>query len=96
LALASLKNNDLNRMNLFEPFDGGLEICPFGKTVQINSKVPIPRCWLKVSDAGGKIVFKKFEKDFTETTIPLDVKAGYYDVTLVTENSFATKVLFLE
>jgi len=83
-------------MKLFEPFDDGLEICPSGKTVLLKSKVSIPRCWIKVSDAAGKIVFKKIEKELTETTIPLHVKAGYYDVTLVTENSFATKMIYLE
>jgi hypothetical protein len=83
-------------MKLFEPFDDGLEICPSGKTVQLKSKVPIPRCWIKVSDTAGKIVFKKIEKELTETTIPLDVKAGFYHVTLVTENSFATKMIYLE
>ncbi len=58
-------------MNLFETFDDGLEICLSGKTVQIKSKVSIPRCWIKISDTAGKIVFKKIEKELTETTIPL-------------------------
>jgi hypothetical protein len=31
-----------------------------------------------------------------ETTISLKVKGGFYDVTLVTENRFATKNIFLE
>jgi len=83
-------------MKLFEPFDDGLEICLSGKTVQLKSKMPIPRCWIKVTDATGKIVFKKIEKDLTETTLPLYVKAGFYHVTLITENSFATKMIYLE
>lgn len=83
-------------MKLFEPFDDGLEICLSVKTVQLKSKMPIPRCWIKVTDAAGKIVFKKIEKDLTETTLPLDVKAGYYHVTLVTENSFVTIMIYLE
>jgi len=96
LALASLENYDLNRTNLFEPFGDGLEICPSGKRVLLKSNVPIPVCWIKVSDAAGKIIFKTIEKELTETTIPLHVKAGYYDVTLVTENSFASKMIYLE
>ncbi|MFZ4545994.1 MAG: hypothetical protein ACOYN4_01085 [Bacteroidales bacterium] len=83
-------------MNLFGPFDDGLEICSTGKTVQLKSKVLIPRCWIKISDKRGEIVFKTIEKELTKTTITLNVNAGYYDVTLVTENSFATKMVFLE
>ena len=83
-------------MKLFEPFDDGLEICPSGKTVHIKCKVPIPVCWIKVSDAAGKIVFKKIETDLTETQMSLDVKAGFYQVTLVTGNSFVTKMIYLE
>jgi hypothetical protein len=83
-------------MNLFEPFDGELEICTSGKTIHLRSNIPIPSCWIKVSDPDGKIVFKKIEIDLTETTISLKVKGGFYDITLVTENSFATKTVFLE
>lgn len=82
-------------MKLFEPFDGELEICSSGKNIQLKSKIPIPRCWIKVSDSTGKIVFKKIEIDLTETTISLNVKGGIYHVTLVTENRFATKEVFL-
>ncbi|MEI6061924.1 MAG: T9SS type A sorting domain-containing protein [Bacteroidota bacterium] len=83
-------------MKLFEPFDDRLEIYSSGKTVRLKSKVPIPCCWIKVSDAAGKIVFKKIETDLTETQMSLDVKAGFYQVTLVTGNSFVTKMIYLE
>jgi hypothetical protein len=83
-------------MKLFEPFDGEVEICPSGKTIQLRSNIPIPRCWIKVSNPAGKIVFKKIERDLAETTISLKVKGGFYDITLVTENTFATKTVFLE
>ncbi len=83
-------------MNPFEPFDDKIEICASGKTVQLKSTVPIPCCWIKVSDSAGKIVFKKIENNLTESTIPLDVKVGFYHVTLVTENSFATKLIYLK
>jgi hypothetical protein len=83
-------------MKPFEPFDDGLEISLSDKTVQLKSKVPIPCCWIKVSDAAGKIIFKTIEKEMTETTIPLEVKAGFYYVTLVAKNSFATKMIYLE
>jgi len=83
-------------MNLFEPFDGELEICISGKTIHLKSKILIPSCWIKVSDPAGKIVFKTIERDLAETTISLKVKSGFYDITLVTEKSFATKMVFLE
>ena len=83
-------------MKPFEPFDDGLEICLSGKTVQLKSKVPIPVCWIKISDTGGKVVFKKIEKELTETTITLNVKAGFYHITLVNESRFATKMVYLE
>lgn len=83
-------------MNLFEPFDGEVEICTSGKTIRLKSKIPIPSCWIKISDQEGKIVFKIVERDLSETTIPLKVKSGFYDVTLVTEKSFATRMVFLE
>lgn len=83
-------------MNLFEPFDGEVEICTSGKTIRIKSKILIPSCWIKISDQEGKIVFKIVERDLSETTIPLKVKSGFYDVTLVTEKSFATRMVFLE
>ena len=83
-------------MKLFEPFGGEVEICTSGKTIRLKSKIPIPVCWIKVSDQAGKIVFKMVERDLSETTIPLKVKGGFYDVTLVTEKSFATKRVFLE
>ena len=83
-------------MKLFEPFEGEVEICTSGKTIRLKSKIPIPGCWIKISDPNGKIVFKMVERDLTETTIPLKVKSGFYDVTLVTEKSFATKMVFLE
>jgi hypothetical protein len=79
-----------------KPFDDVLEICASGQNIQLRSKIRIPCCWIKVSDPAGKIVFKKIEKEFTNTTISLHVKSGFYDVTLVTENSFAQKVIFLE
>jgi len=83
-------------MKLFEPFDGELKICISGKTIWLKSKIPIPSCWIKISDPKGKIVFKIVERDLTETTISLKVKSGFYDVTLVTEKSFATTMVFLE
>ena len=83
-------------MKLFEPFDDEVEICTSGKTIRLKSKIPIPGCWIKISDPAGKIGFKMVERDLTETTIPLKVKSGFYDVTLVTEKSFATKMVFLE
>ena len=83
-------------MKAFEPFDGVVEIFTFGKTILLKSKIPIPRCWIKVSDPTGKIVFKRIENNLTETTIPLNFKGGFYDVTIVTEKSFATKMVFLE
>ncbi len=83
-------------MKLFEPSEGEVEICTSGKTIRLKSKIPIPGCWIKISDPNGKIVFKMVERDLTETTIPLKVKSGFYDVTLVTEKSFATKTVFLE
>lgn len=83
-------------MKLFEPFEGDVQICTSGKTIRLSSKIPIPRCWIKVSDPAGKIVFKMVEQDLTETTIPLNVKSGFYDVTLVSEKNFVTKMVFLE
>ena len=83
-------------MNPFEPFDAEVEICASRKAILLRSKIPIPSCWIKISDPDGKIVFKIVERDLTETTIPLKVKSGFYDVTLVTEKSFATKRVFLE
>jgi len=83
-------------MKLFEPFEGEVEICTSGKTIRLKSKIPIPGCWIKISDPKGKIVFKMVERDLTETTISLKVKSGFYDVTLVTEKSFATRMVFLE
>lgn len=83
-------------MNLFEPFDGEVEICTSGKTIRLKSKIPIPSCWIKISDQEGKIVFKIVERDLSETTILLKVKSGFYDITLVTEKSFATRMVFLE
>jgi hypothetical protein len=82
--------------NLFEPFDGELKICISGKTIHLKRKIPIPICWIKISDQAGKIEFKMVERNLTETSIPLKVKSGFYDVTLVTEKSFATKMVFLE
>ena len=52
-----------------KPFDDVLEICASGKNSQLRSKIRIPCCWIKVSDPAGKIVFKKIEKEFTNTTI---------------------------
>jgi hypothetical protein len=83
-------------MKLFEPFAHEIEIYSSGKNIQLKSILPIPRCWIKVSDQAGKIVFKTIGIDLTETTISLKVKGGFYDITLVTENSFATKTVFLE
>ena len=83
-------------MRLFESFDDELEISTSGKSIQLTSKIPIPCCWINVSDPIGKIVYKKIEKDLTETTISLNVKAGIYHVTIVTGKSFATKMIFLE
>ena len=65
-------------MNLFEPFDGGVEICTSGKAILLKSKIPIPRCWIKISNPAGKIVFKTIEKDLTETTIDVNLKGGFY------------------
>jgi hypothetical protein len=83
-------------MKPFEPFDPELNICATGKTIQLKSIIPIPRCWIKISDQAGKIVFKTIAQDLSEATIPLNVKGGLYDVTLVTEKSIATKTVFLE
>jgi hypothetical protein len=83
-------------MKSIGPFDNELEIFASGKNIQLRSKTPIPCCWIKVSDPAGKIVFKKIEKQFTDITIPLNVKDGFYHVTLVTEKSIATKMVFLE
>ena len=83
-------------MKLFEPFDDGLEICPSGKTVQIKNKVPIPVCWIKVSDAAGKIIFKKIEKDLTGLEISLNVAGGIYEVTIVSETRVTAKTVLLK
>ncbi|MEI7725934.1 MAG: hypothetical protein WCK09_12575 [Bacteroidota bacterium] len=82
-------------MKLFEPFDE-LEIYSAGKTVLLKSRIPIPRCWIKISDMTGKILFKTNEKDLTDMTISLNAKGGFYHVTVVTKNRFATKMIFLE
>lgn len=87
---------EFNRMKPFEPFDGVVEICSVGKTILLKSKIPIPRCWIKVSDATGKIVFKKIENDLTEKTIVLNLKGGLYDITIVTENYFTARKVFME
>jgi hypothetical protein len=83
-------------MKPFEPFELEPDICASGKTIQLKSRIRIPRCWIKVSDEAGKIVFKTIEQDLSEATIPLKVKGGFYNVTLVTEKSIATKTVFLE
>ena len=83
-------------MKSFEPFDDELEICASGKNIHLRSKTPIPCCWIKVSDPTGKIVFKKIEKELTDTTISLKVKDGFYHVTLVTDKRFSTIMVFLE
>ena len=83
-------------MKLFDPIGDELEICAVGKNIHLKSKIPIARCWIKVSDPAGKIIFKKIEKDLTDTTISLNVKTGCYHVTLVTENRFATKTVLLK
>jgi hypothetical protein len=82
-------------MKQFEPFDDELEIFSFGKNIQIKSNNPIACCWIMVGNPIGKIVFKRIEKDLTEITIGLKVKSGVYFVTLVTENRFASKMVFL-
>jgi hypothetical protein len=82
-------------MKLFEPFNE-LEIYSSGKTVLLKSKIPIPCCWIKISDMTGKIVLKKIEKNLTDTTISLNTKGGFYHVTVVTKERFATKMIFLE
>ncbi len=82
-------------MQLFEPFDDELEICSSGKNILLKSKIPIPRCWIKVCDKIGKIVFKKIEKDLSELNISLKVEGGIYAVTIVTENQFTTKTVLL-
>ncbi len=87
---------EFNIMKPFEPLDGEVEICAFGKTILLKSKIPVPRCWIKVSDPAGKILFKKIVNDLTETTIQLNLEGGFYDVTVVTEKSFAMKMVFLE
>ena len=83
-------------MKLFEPFDDELDISTSGKSIKLKSKIPIPSCWIKVSDPVGKIVFKKIEKDLVETTISLNVESGCYHVTLVTENRIASKTVLLK
>ncbi len=83
-------------MKLFEPFAHEIEIYSSGKNIQFKSIMSIPLCWIKISDPAGKIVFKKIEKDLTETIIPLNVKDGFYDVTIITKKCFATKMVFLE
>jgi hypothetical protein len=87
---------EFNRMKAFEPFDGVIEIFTFGKTILLKSKIPIPRCWIKVSDPTGKIVFKKIENDLTEKTIVFNLKSGLYDITIVTEKNFTSSKVFLE
>lgn len=83
-------------MKLFEPFDDEPEVCASGKNIMIKCKIPIPRCWIKVSDMSGKIVFKTIEHDLTETTISLKANWGTYHVTMVTENRFTTKTVLLK
>jgi hypothetical protein len=80
-------------MNLF---DDVLEIRTSGKNIQLRSKIPIPRCWIKISDPAGKIVFKKIENDLTEKTIVLNLKSGVYDITIVTGKIFTASKVFLE
>ena len=82
-------------MELFEPFDDGIEICSSGKNILLKSKIPIPRCWIKVSNTIGKIVFKKIEKDLTDLNISLKIEGGIYEVTIVSENRFTTKTVLL-
>jgi hypothetical protein len=82
-------------MRLFEPFDDELEICSSGKNIFLKSIIPIPRCWIKVSNTIGKIVFKKIEKDLTDLNISLIVEGGIYTVTIVSENRFTTKTVLL-
>jgi len=65
------------------------------KRYSSKAKCPIPRCWIKVCDKIGKIVFKKNEKDLTELNISLNVTGGLYAVTIVTENRFTTKTVLL-
>ena len=79
-----------------KPFDDVLEIRTSGKNIQLRSKIPIPRCWIKISDPAGKIVFKKIEHDLTEKTIVLNLKGGLYDITIVTEKYFTASKVFLE
>ena len=88
--------NNLNTMELFEPFDDELKICSSGKRIQLKSKIPIPCCWIKICDTIGKIVFKKIEKDLTELEISLIVAGGIYEVTIVSENRFTTKTVLLK
>lgn len=83
-------------MNLFEPFDGEIEICTSGKTILLKSIIPLPRCWIKISDTNGKIVFKKIEKDLTGLEISLNVTGGIYEVTIVSENRVAAKTVLLK
>ena len=82
-------------MQLFEPFDDELEICSSGKIILLKSKIPIPRCWIKVSNTIGKIVFKKIMNEMTELKISLNVIGGIYEVTIVTEKRFTSKTVLL-
>ena len=82
-------------MELFEPFDDGIEICSSGKNILLKSKIPIPRCWIKVSNTIGKIVFKKIMNEMTELKISLNVIGGIYEVTIVTEKRFTSKTVLL-
>jgi hypothetical protein len=82
-------------MQLFEPFDDGIEICSSGKNILLKSKIPIPRCWIKVSNTIGKIVFKKIMNEMTELKISLNVIGGIYEVTIVTEKRFTSKTVLL-
>ncbi len=82
-------------MQLFEPFDDELEICSSGRNILLKSKISIPRCWIKVCDTIGEIVFKKIEKDLTELNISLNVTGGLYAITIVTENQFTSKTVLL-
>ena len=83
-------------MNLFEPFDGEIVICTSGKTILLKSIIPLPRCWIKISDTNGLIVFKKIEKDLTGLEISLNVTGGIYEVTIVSETRFAAKTVLLK
>jgi hypothetical protein len=65
------------------------------KRYSSKAKCPIPRCWIKVCDTIGEIVFKKNEKDLTELNISLNVTGGLFAVTIVTENRFTTKTVLL-